>query len=224
MDTLELLEQTFRPLAGKTILDIGCGGGLLAGALVRRGAAVVGVDPDPAAVEKARAGAPGATILQAPAETLPFASGSFDGCVFLNSLHHVPPEAMAAALREACRVARPSRPIVVVEPLAKGSFFEAFLPVEDETEVRALAQDAIDAAQSGGLLQQRQAIVFSRIERFENVAAFVARVTAGDPARMAAAAAGAQRIERAFARLAIPGRDGRFELEQPLLARVLEAA
>lgn len=33
------------PLAGVTILDIGCGGGLLSEALARRGAAVTGIDP-----------------------------------------------------------------------------------------------------------------------------------------------------------------------------------
>ena len=224
MDILALLEETFRPIAGRRILDIGCGSGLLAGALLKRGAAVVGIDPDPAAVAKARISAPGATVLESPAETLPFADRSFDGCVFLNSLHHVPAGAMPGALAEACRVAGPSRPVVVVEPLARGSFFEAFLPVEDETAVRALAQEAVDAAQLRGLLTQTRAIVFSQIERFAGVEAFVARVTAGDPVRAETAAAKAGAVAEAFARVAHPGDDGRFELVQPLLARVLEAA
>lgn len=224
MNTLTLLEETFRPIAGRRLLDIGCGSGLLAGALVKRGAAVVAIDPDPTAVAKARLSAPGATVLERPAENLPFGAGSFDGCVFLNSLHHVLPEAMAGALAEACRVVGASRPIVVVEPLASGSFFEAFLPVEDETAVRAKAQDAIDAAEANGVMTQTRSIVFDRIEQFADVEAFVARVTAGDPARAAAAAANAAAIGEAFARVARPDGDGRFELVQPLLARVLEAA
>lgn len=224
MNTLELLEETFRPIAGRRILDIGCGGGLLAGALVKRGAAVVGIDPDPDAVARAEAKAPGATVLRQRAEALPFGDASFDGCVFLNSLHHVPAEAMADALAEASRVAGASRPVVVIEPLAEGSFFEAFLPVEDETEVRALAQGAIDAALARGLLTQKRAVVFDRVERFASLEAFLAAVTAGDSARITAAAAHADAVAAAFARAAAPGRDGRFELHQPLLARVLEAA
>ncbi|CEJ10561.1 putative methyltransferase [bacterium YEK0313] len=223
MNTLALLDETFRPVAGRCILDIGCGGGLLAAALIKRGAVVVGIDPDPDAVATARTKAPDMTVLRQPAEALPFADASFDGCVFLNSLHHVPAQAMAQALTEASRVAGASRPVVIIEPLAEGSFFEAFLPVEDETEVRALAQGAIDAALAGGLLVQKRAVIFERVERFASFAAFLAAVTAGDPARIAAAAVHADAVAAAFARVAVLSPDGRFALHQPLLARVLEA-
>ena len=42
------------PLAGVSLLDVGCGAGLLAEPLARLGADVVGVDPAPAAIEAAR--------------------------------------------------------------------------------------------------------------------------------------------------------------------------
>jgi 2-polyprenyl-6-hydroxyphenyl methylase / 3-demethylubiquinone-9 3-methyltransferase len=41
-------------LAGLRVLDIGCGGGLLCEPLARLGAAVVGADPSPAAIEAAK--------------------------------------------------------------------------------------------------------------------------------------------------------------------------
>ena len=43
-----------RPLAGKTVLDVGCGAGLLAEALARLGAAVTGIDASPEVIAVAR--------------------------------------------------------------------------------------------------------------------------------------------------------------------------
>lgn len=43
------------PLTGLTVLDVGCGGGLLAEALARLGAAVTGVDAGADAIAVARA-------------------------------------------------------------------------------------------------------------------------------------------------------------------------
>ena len=52
------------PLAGLTVLDIGCGGGLVAEPLARLGAVVTGLDPAPEsiAVARAHAAAPGARL------------------------------------------------------------------------------------------------------------------------------------------------------------------
>lgn len=44
-----------RPLTGIRVLDIGCGGGLMSEALTALGAAVTGIDADPATIEIARA-------------------------------------------------------------------------------------------------------------------------------------------------------------------------
>ena len=43
-----------KPLAGKSLLDIGCGAGLLSEPMARLGASVVGVDPAPANIKVAR--------------------------------------------------------------------------------------------------------------------------------------------------------------------------
>ena len=42
------------PLQGKTAIDVGCGGGLLAEPLARMGAMVTGIDASPEVVEVAR--------------------------------------------------------------------------------------------------------------------------------------------------------------------------
>ena len=43
-----------RPLAGLEVLDIGCGGGLLAEPLARMGATVTGIDPIESSIDTAR--------------------------------------------------------------------------------------------------------------------------------------------------------------------------
>src|SRR6478752_4956361 len=52
-------EHGFRPLEGKTALDVGCGAGLLAEPLARLGAKVTAVDAAPELIDVAKAHAEG---------------------------------------------------------------------------------------------------------------------------------------------------------------------
>jgi SAM-dependent methyltransferase len=83
----------FRPedLAGKLVLDVGCGMGRFADVATRWGAHVVGVDLSLAAEVAARnmAGRE-ATIFQADVFHLPFAAESFDFIYSIGVLHHTP--------------------------------------------------------------------------------------------------------------------------------------
>lgn len=95
---------------GASVLDVGCGTGVLTRMLARLPGVdrVVGVDPAPSLLAKARelAGdAPHVAFLKADGRALPLGDESFDVVVFDSTLSHVPrPE---EALREAHRVARP---------------------------------------------------------------------------------------------------------------------
>ena len=153
---------------------------------------------------------------------MPFADLSFDGAVFLNSLHHVPKPAMHRALREAARVVKPAGPVVIVEPLPEGSFFCALRPVEDETDVRAAAQEAIATAIESGAFEQLRRIDYLRREHFPDLEGFLARVVAVDPARSAVVAERRPAVEAAFNRHA-QAADGGMILEQPMRAHVLTA-
>jgi SAM-dependent methyltransferase len=62
---------------GDRLLEIGCGGGLLLREALAAGAAATGIDHSEEMVRLARERAPGAEILLARAERLPFASASF---------------------------------------------------------------------------------------------------------------------------------------------------
>ena len=222
MDALTLIRETFAPLADKRILDIGCGAGTLAKRLTEDGAAVTGIDPGAAALAQARTAVPDARFEAASGEALPFPDSSFDGVVMLNALHHVPDP--TAALREAARVLVPGGALVVVEPLATDSFFDALRPIEDETAVRVAAQDAIAAALADGAFLCRQDVTVMRRESFASLDAFLARVCAVDPARAATVEARRPTVEAAFQKAAEHEADGRYGLVQPLRIHVLTHA
>ena len=98
---------------GHRVLEIGCGTGnmaILAKALTPA-AQVVGIDPDPKALSRARRKA---QRRQTPiqfdpgfSEDLPYPDASFDEVLSAFMLHHVKPDAKPLTLREAFRVLKP---------------------------------------------------------------------------------------------------------------------
>ena len=83
----------FRPeeLAGKLVLDVGCGMGRFAEVATRWGAHVVGIDLSLASEVAAKnLEDRTATIFQADVFQLPFAPGSFDFIYSIGVLHHTP--------------------------------------------------------------------------------------------------------------------------------------
>ena len=81
-------------LTGLSVLDIGCGGGLVAEPLARLGANVTGIDPAPETIEAAKAHAAGAGLQIAyeatTAEALADAGRQFDAVLLLEVVEHVP--------------------------------------------------------------------------------------------------------------------------------------
>lgn len=108
----DLLLGMVGTLAGRRVLDIGCGDGALTGKLAAGGAIVTGIDADPEMVAAAKA-APTATIMVAEAEHLPFAEDSFDIVVANTVLCLVGDR--RAALAEAVRVLRSGGRLVLGE-------------------------------------------------------------------------------------------------------------
>jgi ubiquinone/menaquinone biosynthesis C-methylase UbiE len=131
---------------GLDLIEVGCAGGDAARGLADRGATVLGVEPDPVQAEKNRGQAPtpGVTLVEAGGEALPAEDHSVDGVLFFRSLHHVPAALMDTALTEAARVLKPGGFLYVAEPSMEGSNFAMMRPFNDETEVRLLAQQALD--------------------------------------------------------------------------------
>jgi ubiquinone/menaquinone biosynthesis C-methylase UbiE len=101
---------------GRTI-DIGAGTGLNLDLFPSEVSELVLAEPDPHMLKQLRAKVPGsgreASVVQAPAERLPFEDDSFDTAVFTLVLCTVPDP--AAALAEAARLLRPSGKLLFVE-------------------------------------------------------------------------------------------------------------
>ena len=105
-----LADELHLDLTGLRVLDVGCGGGLLAEEFARLGCGVTGVDPsaESLAVARAHAAAQGLDIRyeRAGGEALPFASGSFDVVYCCDVLEHV--NDVGQVIAESARVLRPA--------------------------------------------------------------------------------------------------------------------
>jgi ubiquinone/menaquinone biosynthesis C-methylase UbiE len=93
------------PEPGATVLDIGCGTGVITAAAADLGLEAVGLDVVPEFVEAARERHPGASFEVGPSEQLPFPDESFDYVLLLSLLEHV--QDWERTLAEAVRVLRP---------------------------------------------------------------------------------------------------------------------
>jgi SAM-dependent methyltransferase len=193
--TLDVLDEVLAP-AGRAIVDVGCGDGALVRALARRGARVTGVEVSAGQLARARAHpqAAGERYVEGAGQALPLPDDDADAVVFLQSLHHVPAGQMEAALAEAARVA----PLVYVqEPLAHGPFFDLVALVDDETRVRALAQEAI----AHSPLVVARELRFDVPVRIGGLDDLRERIVGADPGRAAAFAARAGELRAGLAAL-----------------------
>ena len=218
---LKVIQSLLPDAEDRNILDIGCGRGDFAAGLIEAGYRVTGVDPQPEAITRARQKVLRANFLVGTAEALPIEPGNFDAAVFLNALHHVTPGAMGRALLGAKRSLRAGGFVIVIEPLAEGSFFELLRIVDDESAVRTAAQAAIREASATGLLTIHSSHNYLRRETFRDASQFIERIIAADPARAVAARQFSDWLSEIFGRMAEAEGDG-FTLVQPIKVDVLQ--
>ena len=163
---------------GDRVLDLGCGEGSFAAALLGAGAQVTMADVAEGALERARAKAPGAeAVLLEEDSPLPFPDGSFDLVWCGETLEHVADVVgLAAEVRRVLRedgtllvtVPNQSRLRVAIESLAGGPLEERLDPRSDHLRfftARTLALllghagfASVEVAASGGLPGFRSAL------------------------------------------------------------------
>ncbi len=110
------IEETYQFVSGAIsspgrVLEVGCGNGLLAARLIKKGFQVVAVDQSREAVEAARS----LGIDARRVDWLNFWDDPFDGVLFTRSLHHIQP--LQAALNHARTLLKPGG-LLLVEDFA----------------------------------------------------------------------------------------------------------
>ena len=222
-DELALLE-TLVPLQGARLVEAGCGAAPLARELLRRhpDAELVGLEVDERQLAKnLLAPAERLRFERAGAQDIPFADARFDGALMLKSLHHVPMPLMDRALAELARVLRPGGWLYVSEPVYAGPFNELVRLYNDEGEVRAAAQAALDRALASGAWQPLAERRFALPRRFANFDEFEQRSMRPTFADHGITDEMVARVRALF--LPHLGPDG-ARFEQPMHVRVLRKA
>jgi len=105
-------------LAGaRRALDLGCGAGGLAGALLAAGVPeVIGLDPSPYLLREAARRHGAARFVQGLAESTGFPDGCFDAAGVCFVLHELPAAVAARAVHELARMLVPGARLAIVEP------------------------------------------------------------------------------------------------------------
>ena len=101
---LDWIRERVGSLAGKRVLDVGCGGGILADSMARKGASVLGIDLSTKGIRVAQlhaleAGTPNVQYREVSAEALAQEQpGEYDVVTCMEMLEHVPkPESIVQA-------------------------------------------------------------------------------------------------------------------------------
>ena len=205
-------------VSGLNLIEVGCAGGDTVRQLAERGATVFGVEPDPVQAEKntSQPPSPNVTFVEAGGEALPAQDGAADGVLFFRSLHHVPAVLMDTALREAPRVPKKDGFLYAVEPSMEGSNFAMMRPFNDETEVRTLAQQALDRT-GHALFEEEARYVYMRHIRHSDFESMVERYISRSFNRIPRDMIDVPQVRKSFA--AARTEDG-YVFDQPMLVNM----
>lgn len=176
---LDLIGQHL-PLAGATVLELGCGTARMTRLLVERFpiARLIATEVDQIQHAKNVASEHPATIefREGGAQAIDLPDNSVDVVFMFKSLHHVPRELMAQALREIARVLKPNGLAWISEPVYAGAFNDIVRLFHDEKIVRELAFQALEQAVAAGELELVQQIFCNTETRFADFAEFETRI------------------------------------------------
>jgi len=162
------------------VLDIGCGTGALAllTARARPGADIVGLDPDPKALARARKKAARAGVSirfdRGFADALPYPDASFDRVVSSMMLHHLEAGTKGKALAEMHRVLKPGGRLELLDFAGPddegqgglGRLFHSHHRLADNGERRVLAL-LNEAGFASARTMDRRRMLFGRVALYQ---------------------------------------------------------
>lgn len=178
-DELELLAERVDLPAHPRIIELGCGAAHLSRKLLQRypASTVTGLEVDERQMAKnLERPQERLRFVNAGAQAIPFADGSFDLALMLKSLHHVPLDLLDQALAEVHRVLRPQGLLYVSEPVFAGALNEVMRLFHDEQAVRAAALAAVQRAVASGAWEQMDEIFFETPVHYRDFAEFEQRM------------------------------------------------
>lgn len=178
-DELELLAELVDLPAHPRVIELGCGAAHLSRKLLQRYpvSSVTGLEVDERQMAKNRdKPQERLSFVNAGAQAIPFADGSFDLALMLKSLHHVPLDLLDQALAEVHRVLRPQGLLYVSEPVFAGALNEVMRLFHDEKVVRAAALAAVQRAVASGAWEQVDEVFFETPVHYRDFAEFEQRM------------------------------------------------
>jgi SAM-dependent methyltransferase len=175
----ELIEQ-WLPVSEARMLELGCGRAEMTRALAAAHPQARWTAMEVDAVQHARNLAserlPNLGFVEGGAQAIPAPDAAFDAVLMLKSLHHVPLDLLPTALAEVHRVLSPGGLLYVSEPVFAGAYNEVMRVFHDEERVRLTAFGALQQAVEEGLFELVTEQFFESRLRFDDFAAFEARV------------------------------------------------
>lgn len=174
---MEFRFRVLRPLAGKTLLDVGCGDGLNAMLFAKMGTHVTGLDISPGAIDVARRRAElngvseRTNFICAPAELADLAPNSFDIVWGDAILHHVLGD-LELVLQHLTRACKPTGLLIFSEPVNRANAIRrlrALIPVHTDAtpDERPLIKAELDLLQRYiPNLRSRHYGLFGRLDQF----------------------------------------------------------
>ena len=218
----EMLAATVE-LAGLNVIDVGCGDGRYTRFMASEGADVIGVECGAEQLAAARNHPKVANeiYLEGVGQDLPAPPESADLITFFYSLHHVPVGSQMKALMDAAIALRPGGILYIAEPLAEGPSFEFFKPIDDETEVRAAAYQALqDAATTG--MTPREEILYRTDDIYPDYESFEDEVIRIAPERADILIDRRSELMDRFLRFGRELADGSYAFAQPMRVNLLQ--
>jgi len=168
--------ETLLTLDNKHILELGCGSAEITRSIACGGSnrTITALEVDEIAHAKNLqiTDLPNVTFALSGAQQIPLPDNSVDVVFMFKSLHHVPVELMAVAMREINRVLKPGGLAYISEPVFAGDFNEILRLFHDEQKVREAAFSAIEKSIADGLFELVEEVFFKAPMRFENFSEF----------------------------------------------------
>ena len=147
------------------VLELGCGRAELTRHIATHGhhrrITALEVDEIQHALNLQTTDLPNVEFKLAGAQAIPAPDNRFDVAVMFKSLHHVPVDMMALALREIARVLKPGGLTYISEPIFSGDFNDILRLFHDEARVRQAAFAAVQAAVDEGVYELVEEIFFN---------------------------------------------------------------